>query len=129
MKGYDLNFSTLRGISNLDWGNGSQKDFRRLLSVLGFLGQVHGREISKHPGGTLGSKRSGDVHRSPHFLPRGFFASRSAGNGDFYNRERAYQGLENSIINPFEEEQERGGLIDCRSRLGGLMNYYYRKAA
>ena len=47
----------------------------------------------------------------------------------FYNRERAHQGLENSIINPFVEEQEGEGLIECRSRLGGLMNYYYRKAA
>ena len=47
----------------------------------------------------------------------------------YYNRERAHQGLGNRIINPFAEEQLEEGVIECRSRLGGLMNYYYRKAA
>ncbi len=47
----------------------------------------------------------------------------------YYNLERAHQGLENRIIKPFAEEQRDEGVLDYRSRLGGLMNYYYRKAA
>jgi putative transposase len=47
----------------------------------------------------------------------------------FYNQERPHQGLENKIIKPdFDEPMEEGD-IECRSRLGGLMKYYFRKAA
>ncbi len=47
----------------------------------------------------------------------------------FYNRERPHQGMGNKIILPNVEEMEGGGVINCRSRLGGLLNYYHRKAA
>lgn len=47
----------------------------------------------------------------------------------FYNRERPHQGIGNKIILPNVEELEGRGVINCRSRLGGLLNYYHRKAA
>jgi putative transposase len=47
----------------------------------------------------------------------------------FYNQERPHQGLENKIIKPDFEESKMEGDIECRSRLGGLMKYYFRKAA
>ena len=33
------------------------------------------------------------------------------------------------LILPNKEELERKGVIDCRSRLVGMLKYYYRKAA
>ena len=47
----------------------------------------------------------------------------------FYNQERPHQGIGNKIIRPEFNELAAGGGIERRSRLGGLMNYYYRKAA
>jgi hypothetical protein len=47
----------------------------------------------------------------------------------FYNQERPHQGIGNKIILPNEEDLAGRGVIDCRSRLGGLLNYYHRKAA
>jgi putative transposase len=47
----------------------------------------------------------------------------------FYNTERLHQGLENKLIKPEFEGIRTEGVIDCRSRLGGLMKYYHRKAA
>jgi len=47
----------------------------------------------------------------------------------FYNQERPHQGLENKIIKPDFDEPMVEGDIECRSRLGGLMKYYFRKAA
>jgi putative transposase len=47
----------------------------------------------------------------------------------FCNQERPHQGIGNKIILPNEEELAGRGVIDCRSRLGGLLNYYHRKAA
>ena len=47
----------------------------------------------------------------------------------FYNRERPHQGIGNKIIQFNAEEQDCEGVIDCRSRLGGMLNYYHRKAA
>ena len=46
----------------------------------------------------------------------------------FYNQERPHQGIGNKIILPNIKELEDRGVIECRSRLGGMMNYYYRKA-
>ena len=46
-----------------------------------------------------------------------------------YHEERNHQGLANRIIQPGDEVGQSGGEIDCRQRLGGLLNYYHRKAA
>ena len=48
---------------------------------------------------------------------------------EYYNTERPHQGLENRIIEPRFEEIPRDGEIECSSRLGGMLNYYYRNAA
>ena len=46
-----------------------------------------------------------------------------------YHSERNHQGLDNALICP-EPEYGRGeGEVHRRQRLGGLLNYYYRKAA
>ena len=47
----------------------------------------------------------------------------------FYNRERPHQGIGNTIILPEFDKPPREGTIECRSRLGGTLNYDYRKAA
>jgi len=47
----------------------------------------------------------------------------------FYNRERPHQGIGNMIILPEYSEPPEEGRIECRSRLGGMLNYYHRKAA
>jgi putative transposase len=46
-----------------------------------------------------------------------------------YHHERNHQGLGNRLI--MEEESCAGGrgAIQCRQRLGGMLNYYYRQAA
>jgi hypothetical protein len=46
-----------------------------------------------------------------------------------YHRERPHQSLENKIITPDFEKPMTEGKLQCRSRLGGLLNYYHRKAA
>lgn len=46
-----------------------------------------------------------------------------------YHEERNHQGLNHQIIEPGEEVGQSAGEIECRERLGGLLNYYYRKAA
>ena len=46
-----------------------------------------------------------------------------------YHRERNHQGLENKIIRPDFNPPLTQGTIKCRRRLGGLLHYYYRKAA
>ena len=48
---------------------------------------------------------------------------------EYYNTERAHLGLENKIIEPKFEEMPNEGEIVRESRLGGMLNYYYRKAA
>ena len=44
-----------------------------------------------------------------------------------YHLERNHQGLGNELIDPGGEP--RLGRVACRQRLGGLLRYYYRKAA
>ena len=49
---------------------------------------------------------------------------------EHYHTERCHQGLGNVI--PFPNSRpanDREGPIECRERLGGLLKYYYRKAA
>jgi putative transposase len=46
-----------------------------------------------------------------------------------YHLERNHQGLGNRLIVPMETTAEATGAVERRQRLGGLLNYYYRKAA
>jgi putative transposase len=46
-----------------------------------------------------------------------------------YHLERNHQGLGNRLIVPMETKAETTGAVERRQRLGGLLNYYYRKAA
>jgi len=46
-----------------------------------------------------------------------------------YHHERNHQGLSNHLIDPIEGVGVNNGLIACRHRLGGLLQYYYRQAA
>ena len=46
-----------------------------------------------------------------------------------YHMERNHQGLENRLIAPGESLGQTTGQVECRERLGGLLRYYYRKAA
>jgi putative transposase len=48
---------------------------------------------------------------------------------EHYNTERAHQSLENNIIEPKFDVMPSEGEVECESRLGGMLNYYYRKAA
>ena len=46
-----------------------------------------------------------------------------------YNHERNHQGMENNLLFPDERAQDKTGKIARDERLGGLLNYYYRKAS
>jgi hypothetical protein len=46
-----------------------------------------------------------------------------------YHKERNNQGLGNRLIEPGEEVGRTTGEIACRERLGGMLRYYYGKAA
>jgi putative transposase len=48
---------------------------------------------------------------------------------DHYHFERNHQGLENRLIVPITTSVETVGTVQRRQRLGGLLNYYHRKAA
>ena len=63
-----------------------------------------------------------------------FFGEKSLRNAvgtflDHFHTERNHQGLANRVIEPGEEIDRRNGEILCRERLGGMLRYYYRKAA
>jgi hypothetical protein len=46
-----------------------------------------------------------------------------------YHAERNHQGLNNRIIEPGDELRCTTGKIACRERRGGILRYYYRRAA
>ena len=46
-----------------------------------------------------------------------------------YHTERNHQGLDNALIRPEPGHAGAQGEVHRRERLGGLPNYYYRKAA
>ena len=46
-----------------------------------------------------------------------------------YHRERNHQGLDNRLIEAGEEVGRKGGEIQRREQLGGLLRYYHRQAA
>ncbi|HET6879352.1 MAG TPA: integrase core domain-containing protein [Pirellulales bacterium] len=63
-----------------------------------------------------------------------FFGENSLRNAvrqwiEHYHSERNHQGLDNRILQPGSEIGLTTGEIECRERLGGLLNYYHRRAA
>ena len=63
-----------------------------------------------------------------------FFGERSLRDAvsaflDHFHTERNHQGLDNRVIEPGEEVNRCDGEVLCRERLGGMLRYYYRKAA
>ena len=46
-----------------------------------------------------------------------------------YHLERNHQGLDNQLIGKVSEAPSIEGAIECRERLGGVLKYYYRRAA
>lgn len=48
---------------------------------------------------------------------------------EHYHTERNHQGFENNIIDFQGETDSTSGPVQCRERLGGMLNYYYRTAA
>ncbi|MFT4583733.1 MAG: putative transposase [Gammaproteobacteria bacterium] len=48
---------------------------------------------------------------------------------DHYNHERNHQGRDNPFINESSDIPDLTRTIECRQRLGGILNYYYREAA
>ncbi|HVX63720.1 MAG TPA: integrase core domain-containing protein [Pirellulales bacterium] len=63
-----------------------------------------------------------------------FFGEQSLRNAtaqfvEHYHAERNHQGLENKLIEPGPEVEQTAGEVERRERLGGLLNYYHRRAA
>ena len=48
---------------------------------------------------------------------------------DHYHFERNHQGLDNELIEKPSDAANIDGAIECRERLGGVLSYYYRRAA
>ena len=48
---------------------------------------------------------------------------------DHYHFERNHQGLDNELIEKPSDGAKIDGAIECRERLGGVLSYYYRRAA
>ena len=48
---------------------------------------------------------------------------------EHYHHERNHQGLDNRLIHPPPTAPPPPGPVQCRQRLGGMLNYYYRAAA
>ncbi len=48
---------------------------------------------------------------------------------EHYHRERNHQGLENRLLRAPTLVHADCGPIGCHARLGGMLNFYYRKAA
>ena len=46
----------------------------------------------------------------------------------YYNRERNHQGIGNQLIAPRAEDLAGTGAVQRRGRLGGMLNFYRRKA-
>jgi hypothetical protein len=46
-----------------------------------------------------------------------------------YHLERNHQGLDNELIERLIDGPNLEGIVNCRERLGGILNYDYRKAA
>ncbi len=46
-----------------------------------------------------------------------------------YHLEQNHQGLDNRLIAPPSAAPNTKGAVECRERLGGVLKYYYRRAA
>jgi len=46
-----------------------------------------------------------------------------------YHEERNHQGLQNRLLKGSDGPSNQDGRVERRGRLGGMLNYYYRKAA
>ena len=48
-----------------------------------------------------------------------------------YHEERNHQGKDNLLLFPPAQPSSSpgGGAVECKQRLGGMLKYYYRKAA
>ena len=62
------------------------------------------------------------------------FGERSSGQAlsdyvDHFHAERNHQGKGNVLLFPRATDRQRDGPVQCCERLGGLLHYYYRKAA
>jgi len=47
----------------------------------------------------------------------------------YYHTERNHQGLDNELLSQLPANTNADGSVQCRERLGGILNYYYRSAA
>ncbi len=45
------------------------------------------------------------------------------------HQERNHQGLDNELIEKLIDERNMEGAGECREGLGGILNYYHRRAA
>ncbi len=48
---------------------------------------------------------------------------------EHYHLERNHQGLGNELIEELADSPTMDAAVQCRERPGGILNYYYRKAA
>jgi hypothetical protein len=48
---------------------------------------------------------------------------------EHYHIERNHQGLGNGLIQKPSGEPNLYGAVECQERLGGILKYYYRRAA
>jgi putative transposase len=48
---------------------------------------------------------------------------------EHYHLERNHQGLDNELIEKPTDVLDVNGAVECRERLGGVLNYYSRRAA
>jgi hypothetical protein len=48
---------------------------------------------------------------------------------EHYHVERNHQGLDNQLIEKASDEANMDRPVECRERLGGVLKYYYRRAA
>jgi hypothetical protein len=47
---------------------------------------------------------------------------------EHYQGERNHQGLGNRLIESSADDSRKGGRVECRQRLGGLLRFYQRAA-
>jgi putative transposase len=48
---------------------------------------------------------------------------------EHYHLERNHQGLNNDLVEKPSDEPHLDGVVECKERLGGILKYYYRRAA
>ena len=48
---------------------------------------------------------------------------------EHYHLERNHQGLDNELIEKLADSPDMDAVVERRARLGGVLNYYYRRAA